>query len=527
MFLTKLTILVLLILQVKGEKVILVSEEQSINSFGELNDEKSQAIFSCCTTGNCTCHSLLHALVNLTDNVVINIITDVVLSSIVSILGVKNIAVVGYNNPTVYCNNTGGVKFVSCNNVIIDGIIWEGCGSNNITNSNPILEMYNCSNITLQNCTFQQSVGQAVALSKVMNTVTINNCTFSNNTHYRGHGSAISQTDSQVLLAVNDCKFTDNKAKSVVYINANSLHDELFILCDSSFFNNQATPIYIISQTIHICGNTVFKDNKGGSIFITDHSKISFNKYSNVSFLNNVAINGGAIQSMNNSCISFESAFVATFRGNRATIDGGAIHSIVYSVISFQGNSSVILTNNMATRHGGAIYSFSKSTLCFQDNSRVLFTLNRAKLWGGSILSYDNCKIVFANNSIVQFASNSVRNGRDQRLTSSSVPNGFGGAIGSYANCSVLFSDITEVTFYNNTATYGGAVISFRHSSLTFVGHSNVTFDANNAGHSGGGICLSRDSMISVEDNSKIVFKNNKAFSFSVIYSSFFYKYCI
>ena len=203
-------------------------------------------------------------------------------------------------------------------------------------------------------------------LSKVMNIVTINNCTFSNNTHYRGHGSAISQTDSQVLLTVNDCKFTDNRAKSVVYINANSLHDELFTLCDSIFVNNLAAPIYMISKTIHICGTTIFKDNNDGSIFITDHSKIIFNKYSNVTFLNNVAVYGGAIQSVNNSYVSFESASVATFTENRATIDGGAIHSIVYSIISFQGNSSVMLTNNVATRHGGAIYSFSKSTLCFQ-----------------------------------------------------------------------------------------------------------------------------------------------------------------
>ena len=67
---------------------------------------------SCCIYGSCTCPSLYNALVNLDSNVLINITTDVELSSIIPLVDLANITITGHNNPTVNCNDSGGLHFI-------------------------------------------------------------------------------------------------------------------------------------------------------------------------------------------------------------------------------------------------------------------------------------------------------------------------------------------------------------------------------------------------------------------------------
>ena len=74
---------------------------------------------------NLSCYSFADLLVNLTGNVTVYI-TDTELPSVVQLTHLKNIAVIGYNNPTLQCGYSGGLHFVSCHNVTIDGIIWNG-----------------------------------------------------------------------------------------------------------------------------------------------------------------------------------------------------------------------------------------------------------------------------------------------------------------------------------------------------------------------------------------------------------------
>ena len=79
----------------------------------------------CCIHGNCSCSSLHSVLANLTSNVLINITTDVELFSIISIVKLSNVMITGHNYPTVNCNNSGGLHFISCYNCTIEGIIWK------------------------------------------------------------------------------------------------------------------------------------------------------------------------------------------------------------------------------------------------------------------------------------------------------------------------------------------------------------------------------------------------------------------
>ena len=59
-------------------------------------------------------HSLHHELANLTSNGLINVMTDMILPSIVRSSDLVNISIIGHENPTVNCDNAGGIHFDDC-----------------------------------------------------------------------------------------------------------------------------------------------------------------------------------------------------------------------------------------------------------------------------------------------------------------------------------------------------------------------------------------------------------------------------
>ena len=67
---------------------------------------------------NCGEHqnTIHHEFVNLTSNSQMNIIRNVMLLSFISLVGLENIAIIGYDNPTINCNNAGGIHIENCTN---------------------------------------------------------------------------------------------------------------------------------------------------------------------------------------------------------------------------------------------------------------------------------------------------------------------------------------------------------------------------------------------------------------------------
>ena len=192
----------------------------------------------------CSCYSFDNALAYLTGNALLNIITDVMLSTLMKASNIENISIIGHNNPIVNCKGIGGIYFTFCNNCIIQGITWNECGSGR---TQPGLKLKYCSHITIQSCSFQHSIGQAVALINIIGDVNINHCKFVNNSHYRGHGAAISYSSNIVinsptpfLFQICNCNFTHNEGTySLVYIeNEFSEWYNDIILCDSKFYHN-------------------------------------------------------------------------------------------------------------------------------------------------------------------------------------------------------------------------------------------------------------------------------------------------
>ena len=142
----------------------LISDDEDIPVTSGIDSGSGSQIFEgslilCCYFGNCSCPSLYTALANLTSNVLINITTDVTLSLIISLHNLANITITGHNNPTVNCNGSGGLHFISCHNCIIEAIAWDRCGAKNVRNkvniSHPVLQLINSSTITIKNCAFQ------------------------------------------------------------------------------------------------------------------------------------------------------------------------------------------------------------------------------------------------------------------------------------------------------------------------------------------------------------------------------------
>ena len=336
--------------------------------------------FSCHTYGNRSCNSLDHALAHLTSNVLINITTDVILSFHIEVSDLQNVSIIGHSNPTVNCRNFGGLQFTFSHNCIIQGITWDGCGiKNSNTNVKPVLRFSYSLNITVHNCIFQHSIGQAVVLEEVSGDVNINHCQFVYNSQYRGHGAAVHYSINNVtnhhqsLLTISNCNFSYNKdARSLVYIkNGISHHSKLnniIVHCSKLHHNQGVTPIFVKNQKISFSGELSFQNNtakNGAGIYITDHSTISFGENSDASFIQNSAdYKGGTIFLKNHSIVLFDVNSKIKFNYNKAS--SGIVHCKTNSTVMFTGNCEVTFSSNSVTVYGAAICSVS--------NSHVIFT---------------------------------------------------------------------------------------------------------------------------------------------------------
>ena len=366
----------------------------------------SDISLSCCVYGNCSCSSLDHALANLTSNVLINITIDVTFSSLIEASNLQNISIIGHNNPTVNCRNVAGIHFNFCYNCIIQGVTWDGCGVNKLW---PALKWTFSSNITIQACFFQHSIGQAVVLSEVSENVNINHCQFVYNGHYKGHGAGVyySSSNLQNLLTISNCSFSYNKdAKSLVYIQntiLQSQNNDSITFQHSKFCHNQGViSIYVANQRLSLSGELLFQNNTakiGPGIYIHYYSSVEFGENSNVTFIQNYAIHGVVFLS-SHSNVSFDKNSQIEFKYNNATI-----YSVANSDVIFTGNCEVTFTSNSAPHHGALIYSSDNSHVTFSGNSKVTFnnnegskTLHSHRKWppnGVIILSVKHSNISF------------------------------------------------------------------------------------------------------------------------------------
>jgi len=234
---------------------------------------------------------------------------DMLLSSNVMLMGLENISIIGHNNLTVMRSNAGGLHFLSFHNCTIKNIAWNGCSTQDDSHyAKPTILFQNSSNIAIQNCSFQHSLGQVIVMSEMSGDVNIDNCKFTNNSHHTGHGiaihySSIARDADHSVFTISDCSFSHNEgAISIISIFESVVFS--LSLKNSVFHKNQGIPVYISNQYMHlnIHGYLIFDENTAtscGGIFVGDNSSVVFCKNSTVMFSNNVAIKGGGTIYMN------------------------------------------------------------------------------------------------------------------------------------------------------------------------------------------------------------------------------------
>ena len=485
---------------------------------------------------NCGEHQNIihHEFANLTSNSQINITTDVMLLSFVSLVGLENIAIIGYDNPTINCNNTGGIYIENCTNFTTTGLTWKNCGSE--SDSKPVIELHNSSDIIIQNCTFQHSVTQVLVFSKISGNVTINNCNFAFNNISTCHGTALYyvsriQHDSNIQFTISNCSFVQNgvSGKSVIYVHSsNNKSMEQMNLMNVSFLNNQAVPMYISHHNVYVNGNILFKGNVGdesGGMFIANNSNVVFHN-SDIKFCNNTAVhNGGAFHIQVNSNLIFEGNGTITIKSNQATYGGGLYVSNNSNII-FGGNSSITISDNIGTKCGGGLSILYDSEVRFKENCDVTINSNNEAIYGGAIYIENSSDVIFEgslaatvdNNQAIRGGaihindiSNVVFKGNSTVTIDNNKARYTAGAISAYSNSNILFEENSMVVFENNHGvSYGGGILLWNYSKVVHEGNSRVTIKSNKAGY-GGGIYMEETSIITFKGSSKVTIDNNVA----------------
>ena len=460
-----------------------------------------------CIHQSCFCQVIDNVLASLTSNVQIDLSINVTLSSIITLTDLNNISIIGHHNPTINCSNAGGVKFTSCHNCTIEGITWNGCGNKNIhVNTTPVIEFYHSTNITIQNCTFQYSIGQAVALSEVSGSVKITHCWFLHNNHYEGNGAAVhlsslNNLQNQFLFIISNCDFRRNeRSKSIIYIILYGNKPQLLFLSDTVFSGNQGTPLHLSNNNIYIVGNVIFDNNTaeyGAGIVVSNHSTITFSNNSTVTFNHNTANNsGGAIYLHYFSSAIFEDNCFIIFHNNIAKqYYGGSISLYEGSKVVLTGNSFVQFNKNAARVRGGALYIETNSSFVIEENSSVIFYCNKAES-GGAVYFTDSSTVLFKGNAHKGLYYDIIK----------------------WHDAAMLFHDTyiftnktMTVAFINNTAIQGGTIYLTNESILHFKSTALVNFIHNEAKIKGGAISCSESSNILFEDKSCAVLTDNRA----------------
>ena len=311
-------------------------------------------------------------------------------------------------------------------------------------------------------------------------------------------GAIYSQTNSQILFGSNSSIILSNNTATqggAIY----SIYDSNVIFQSPvtvTFNQNEASryggSLYLEYSTVKSEGDSTVTHYKckasngyGGAIYCTDNSVVLIQEVSNVTFIKNTAIDGGALYLQFESSIVFHNNSLATFNNNMATTSGGAIHFEADSQGIFGGTASLSFCSNSATKSGGALYLSNNALLSFEqffdDGNSIraanMFSKNSAETGGAIFLM--NSEIEFDNNSVT-FDKNTARQD--------------GGAI--YSDQSNLnFINDCNIKFSNNRANeYGGAIYGIFATEMDDnamnINSTNIKFEKNDARIAGNSIYI-------------------------------------
>ena len=234
----------------------------------------------CSNETKCVCSNLEDAFNHVENNTVIAIngtirgfTANVVLNEI------TNISIIGYHKVVeVYCISKGSIEFNNCNDIIIENIVWIGCGNNkdylshyetigrdpkykeNFNDDFSIfyfhgLSFFYCTNISINSCTFKAST---VGINKASGIICIDQVHFLStcacNLTMRSvvaTGLIINQTKTNTVAAVmlqitnslfsqdkRNCSFNYKTNLLLFYILVDDPHSEILVLISQTNFSS-------------------------------------------------------------------------------------------------------------------------------------------------------------------------------------------------------------------------------------------------------------------------------------------------
>ena len=308
-----------------------------------------------CLEGDYPCSSLGYVLNYLQSNDCVNITSNSVpLTTIVELPNLNAITIRGQGNTIVMCNNTGGVFCNNCDNVVIEGITWDKCGDPNLNQTFGLFGGVNfhlISNLSIINCTFQNSSIRALSITLLSGLIEIVHTHFLYNANYEIIYCAKSQRG--------------------------------FIQCTVADFNvTGALRIEDVLEeaTVNI-SNCIFDHN--GHLGIVDHIE-----YKEVPCENCEVADGAGLLLISPRPDIAANVFIenTNFSSNRGRSGAGA-H------ITTENSPHIVLTN---------VTFNSNSVLDFYVNASALFMLLKQEPWNYSLIEMSMIQLsscVFYNNS--------------------------------------------------------------------------------------------------------------------------------
>ncbi len=286
-------------------------------------------------------------------------------------------------------------------------------------------------NVTIRNLRIinglSKTEGGAIYDSSLSNLAIINS-TFANNIAERG-GAIFAQSN----LSVIGSNFTDNEVKD-------------------------------FSAT---------QDTQGGAI-CTNSSELFIE---NSRFINNTALNGGAIHHENGTTTINDSYFKA----NNATIYGGGV---LYTNMDVNITNSTFLDNE-ALRYGGAIFAYEEAKICIRDST---FTNNTSYHYGGAVSAavlLDISNSTFSQNNATDHGG-AISVWGEVQINNSRFIDNLGDVGVVFIYCQTSKANIISSEFLGNTVNQYGALYV---TSNVFI--RNSTFVNNTALKDNGGVVLS------------------------------------
>ena len=419
--------------------------------------------------GSSSCSSLPCALKNMKNNIVINITSKVVTLNDIVGMGsgnLSNITIIG-NGATIMCNNTGGVYCESCSNITIMGITWYQCGRRPRDPGNPTtqtagLAFTNVSNITIHNCTFQNSSGCPVYINNGRESITIKDSWFVENSF----NAATFIYSCAGLLVYN---IRNNLNVSIIssgfYSNGCGLSNECFhygVVIDLEGYRELAN---VVIQS------TEFSNNSRGLYFESGATKSTLVQLSNVNVYNNTAC--------------------GIFIGASAYDDPTSINID----ISFAN-----LMNNM-----NPLSILTPLHVEGQCDVKIVININNSIINGNSPNDYDiNINQDAKNLGVLRIALTSSITLVIITITNSHFYNNFNGAVGIHILPNIGERDITSasitftnVTIYNTTAVNDKKYVNIASVYVATINtykvttkFNNVNFISNNYSRANGAVLL-------------------------------------